>query len=307
MVGKMNTSASAAGWRVALEVPAPFVPVFAAALQPHCSAVSWFGENDGPWQVEGYATEPPDRGALTVAVALAAAASAIAAPEVRVEPLPPTDWAQNNLDDFAPVTIGRFRIHGSHDAGALPGGHVPLCIDAATAFGSGRHASTAGCLEAISLLARRSFSRPLDMGCGSGILAIAAAKLWRVPVAAVDNDPQAVAVTRQNARRNQVGALVSALCADSYNAPGVIARAPYDLIVCNILARPLRRMAKGLAHCLAPGGVAILSGFLAADANAVLASHQLHGLYLIRRITLDGWQTLIAGREQRNCAPRSGI
>lgn len=296
---------SAAGWRVALEVPAAAVSDFAAALQSHCAAVSWFGEDQGPWQIEGYAPEPPDRAALAVALALAATASNTETPEVRIEPLPPTDWVQANLDDFPALTIGRFFVHGSHDRaclsgsldGSLPGGHIGLRVDAATAFGSGRHASTAGCLEALGLLAHRPIVRPLDMGCGSGILAIAAARLWHVPVVAVDNDPEAVIVTRRNARQNRVGRLVSALCADSYAAPGIASRAPYDLIACNILARPLRRMARDLAQCLAPGGVAILSGFLAADANAVLAAHRLQGLRLMRRITIDGWQILMVGRQ----------
>jgi ribosomal protein L11 methyltransferase len=297
-------STATAGWRVALEVPAAAVDAFAAALQSHCAAISWFGEDQGPWQIEGYAPLPPDPAALAVALALAAAASDITPPQVKIEPLPPTNWAHANLDAFPPLTIGRFFVHGSHDSGVVPGGRIGLRVDAATAFGSGRHASTAGCLEALGLLAHRRISRPLDMGCGSGILAIAAARLWQSPVVAVDNDPEATIVTRRNAARNRVGRLVRALCADSYAAPGIAARAPYDLIVCNILARPLRRMARDLARCLAPGGVAVLSGFLAADAGAVLAAHRLQGLRLIRRITIDDWQTLIVGRQQNTCIRR---
>jgi ribosomal protein L11 methyltransferase len=289
-------SAPAAGWRVSLDVPASAVDVFAAALQPHCATVSWFGENEGPWQIEGYAPEPPDRAALAVALALAAAACGAAPPLPRIDPLPQKDWAKANLEDFPAMTVGRFFVRGSHDPSAVPAGLIGLCIDAATAFGSGRHASTAGCLEAIGLLAPRPVFRVLDMGCGSGILAIAMARLWRVPVVAADIDPEAVAVTRRNARRNAVGGLVRALCADDYVVPGIAARAPYDLIACNILARPLRRMAKDLARSLAPGGAAILSGFLETDANAVLAAHRFQGLRLVRRITIDGWQTLIVGR-----------
>ena len=266
-----------AGWRVTLDVPASAVDVFAAALQFHCAAVSCFEEEEGPWQIEGYAPEPPDRAALDVALAIAAAAYDIAPPLLRIDPLPCKDWVQANLEDFPAMTIGRFFVRGSHHTGAVPGGLIELCIDAATAFGSGRHASTAGCLEALGLLAPRPFFRPLDMGCGAGILAIAAAKLWRVPVMAADIDPEAVDVTRRNARQNRVGRLVTALCADSYAAPGIAGQAPYDLIACNILARPLRRMAKDLARCLAPGGAAVLSGFLEPDANAVLAAHRLQG------------------------------
>jgi ribosomal protein L11 methyltransferase len=286
-------SAPVAGWRISLDVPASAVDVFAAALQPHCAAVSWFGEDEGSWQVEGYAPEPPDRAALAVSLALAAAACGAAPPLPRVEPLAQEDWAKANLEDFPAMTIGRFFVRGSHDPSAVPGGLIGLCIDAATAFGSGRHASTAGCLEALGLLALRPVFRALDMGCGSGILALAMARLWRVPVMAADIDPEAVVVTRRNARRNGAGGLVRALCADSYAAPDIAARAPYDLIACNILARPLCRMARDLARSLAPGGAAILSGFLEADANAVLAAHRLQGLRLMRRITIDGWQTLI--------------
>lgn len=290
-------SAPAAGWTVTLEAPAATVEAFAAALQPHCAAVSWFGDEEGPWQIEGWSPCRPDRAALAVALAIAAAASGAAPPAVRIEPLPPTDWVAANRADFPPIAIGRFFIHGAHHRGADSGGRIALCLDAATAFGSGRHASTAGCLEALSILAPRAVARPLDMGCGSGVLAIAAAKLWRIPVLATDVDPEAARVTRRNARRNGVGRLVSALCADGYRAPGIAARAPYDLIACNILARPLRRMAKDLASVLAPGGAAVLSGFLARDANAVLAAHRLQGLSLIRRIAIDGWQTLILSRK----------
>ncbi len=142
----------------------------------------------------------------------------------------------------------------------------------------------------------RRFARPLDLGCGSGILAIAMAKRWRVPVLAADNDPQAVAVARDNARSNGVGSLVRALKSSGYAAPAILRGAPFDLVSANILARPLCRLSGGLACHLAPGGLAILAGLLADQEDMVLAAHRRRGFELVRRRRLDGWSILVVGR-----------
>ncbi len=222
----------------------------------------------------------PIDAALGIALALAAACHGARPPEARIEHLASRNWLAANLAQFPSFGIGRFFVYGSHITERVPIGRIGLLVDAGTAFGSGRHASTAGCLTALDDLSRRRFRRPLDMGCGSGILAIAIAKLWRAPVLAADADGEAVAVTRQNARLNGVGDRVRAIRADGYHAPGIRAARPFDLIVCNILARPIKRMAAGLARGLQPGGVAVLSGFLERDAGGVLFAHRASGLRL---------------------------
>jgi ribosomal protein L11 methyltransferase len=283
-------------WRVSIDVAAIAAPAFAAALEPFCETVSMFGEDEGAWRVEGLSRSEPDRAALGIALSLAAACHGTQPPEARIDLLDSRNWLAENLARFPSFGIGRFFIYGSHIAERVPVGRIGLLVDAGTAFGSGRHASTAGCLTALDDLSRRRFRRPLDMGCGSGILAIAMAKLWRAPVLAADADGEAVAVTRRNARLNGVGDRVRAIRADGYHAPDIRAGRPFDLIVCNILARPIKRMAAGLARGLEPGGVAVLSGFLERDAGGVLFAHQASGLRLSRRITIDGWQTLVLTR-----------
>jgi ribosomal protein L11 methyltransferase len=284
-------------WRTSIDVAAGAAPAFGAALEPFCETVSWFGEEEeGAWRVEGLSLNEPDRAALEIALALAAACHGVQRPEARIEHLASRDWLAENLARFPSFGIGRFFIYGSHITERVPVGRIGLLVDPGTAFGSGRHASTAGCLTALDDLSRRRFRRPLDMGCGSGILAIAMAKLWRAPVLAADADGEAVVVTRRNARLNGVGDLVRTARADGYHAPGIRAARPFDLIVCNILARPIRRMAAGLAGGLMPGGVAVLSGFLERDADGVLVAHRASGLRLVRRITIDGWRTLVLTR-----------
>jgi ribosomal protein L11 methyltransferase len=284
-------------WRVSIDVAAIAAPAFATALEPFCETVSMFGEEEeGAWRVEGLSPCEPDRSALGIALALAAACHGTQPPEARLEHLDSRNWLAENLARFPSFGIGRFFIYGSHITERAPIGRIGLLVDAGTAFGSGRHASTAGCLTALDDLSRRRFRRSLDMGCGSGILAIAMAKLWRASVLAADADGEAVVVTRQNARLNGVGDRVRAIRANGYHAPAIRAGRPFDLIVCNILARPIKRMAAGLARGLQPGGVAVLSGFLERDAAGVLFAHRASGLRLSRRITIDGWQTLVLTR-----------
>jgi ribosomal protein L11 methyltransferase len=246
--------------------------------------------------LEGIACAPLDRSALDLALAIAAAAAGVPPPEVTIEPLPARDWLAEHRERFAPFRIGPFLIQEPENGTPMPPGLISLRIEAATAFGSGRHGSTEGCLRALALLRGRRFRRPLDLGCGSGILAIAAAKLWRVAVLASDIDPRAVEVARANARLNGVAHLVRVVVADGYRSPAIAAGRPFDLLLCNILARPLKRMAGDLARHLAPAGIAVLAGLLAGDGNDVLAAHRAVGLRLLRKIDLQGWRTLVLER-----------
>jgi len=208
-------------------------------------------------------------------------------------PLPATDWVEKSLEGLEPISAGGVFVHGSHHEAPPPAGLVPVRIDAGAAFGTGHHASTAGCLEAIDReLKRRRPRRILDLGAGSGILAIAIARRLRGPVLAADVDPTAVAVARRNARANGVGNLVTVLAADGLAHPAITEGGPYDLIVANILAGPLRRLAPKLALATARGGAVILSGLLAHQAPGLIAICADHDLVLGHKALRDGWATL---------------
>jgi ribosomal protein L11 methyltransferase len=296
-------------WRVEITVLLPVVEAYEAALEPFVDAVSWFladpdaDERDEAslWRLEGFSRTPIDRTLVTDALDLTAAALGGKAPVAIIEQVTGTDWVSANMRSFTPILAGRFFVHGSHFTDPLPGGTIGLLIDAGTAFGSGEHATTFGCLTAIDhLLHRRRFRRPLDLGCGSGILAIAIAKATGNKVTAADIDPVSVKVAAENARRNGVGGRITTLVSDGYRSRGVARRRPYDLIVANILARPLVSMAKDLARHLAGDGICILSGLLARQERLVLSAHRAQGLSLLGRLTVNGWTTLVLARSPRN-------
>jgi ribosomal protein L11 methyltransferase len=209
------------------------------------------------------------------------------------ERLPERDWLAENRRDFPPQRIGRFFIHGSHWHGILPASAIAIEIDAATAFGTGEHPSTRGCLLALEDLARRHrFRRPLDIGTGSGILAIAAARRLHRRLIAGDIDPEAVRVARHHTRRNGLAGQVRIVRAAGYRSRA-LRPATYDLIFANILARPLALMARDLKRAIAPGGVAVLAGLLPRQEALVLTAHRAQGLRLERRVVIEGWSTLI--------------
>jgi ribosomal protein L11 methyltransferase len=213
--------------------------------------------------------------------------------------LPARDWVRENRESFPARRIGRYFIYGSHHRGAVPAGSVGLLIDAATAFGTGEHASTEGCLRALDCLARRGrCGCILDMGAGTGILAIAAAKTFGRDVLAVDIDPGSVRVAHENARRNGVARHVSTCWSPGYRTRRVRAGQPYDLVLANILARPLALMARDLRRALAPGGVAVLAGLIDWQEPYVLAAHRAQRLSLMRRIAVHAWRTLILRRAE---------
>ena len=237
-----------------------------------------------------YGTDAPDAAALAAAFGRA----------VEVEPVPEIDWAARLQQDFPPLRVGRFFIHGSHFKGTPPRGAIAIRIDAGAAFGTGSHETTRACLSALSRLPLKG-KRVLDMGSGSGILAIAAAKRGAKAVA-LDNDAQAVLVAEENVAANGVAAAVRVARSGGWR--GVAG--PFDVVVENILARPVIRMAPALARNLAPGGIAVLAGFLTRDAPRVLAAHRTQGLSLAGRIVDGEWTALLvrrrAGRRRRSRA-----
>jgi len=195
------------------------------------------------------------------------------------------------------VPAGRFTIHGSHDRARVAKNTIAIEIEAALAFGTGHHGTTRGCLLALDdLLKRRRPHRPLDIGTGTGVLAIAAARALHRRVLASDIDPVAIATARNNIRFNKAGAFVTGLVARGTTAQAMQARKPYDLVFANILMGPLVRLAAPMAKLLAPGATVILSGLLHSHANAALAAYRAQGLHLIRQIKLDEWTTLVLAK-----------
>jgi ribosomal protein L11 methyltransferase len=212
---------------------------------------------------------------------------------IRREIVPDADWVALSLQGLKPVRAGRFFVHGAHDRGKRRAGDLAIEIEAGLAFGTGHHGTTSGCLDMIWQVARRERPRnALDLGAGSAVLAIALAKMARIPVLATDIDPVATAVAKENVRLNHVGAYVEVKTAQGFHHPAFAARAPFDLIVANILARPLMRLAPEMARHVSQGGSLILSGILDRQRDAVIASYAGQKFRHVRTLEREGWVTL---------------
>ncbi|RUY99291.1 50S ribosomal protein L11 methyltransferase, partial [Mesorhizobium sp. M7A.F.Ca.CA.002.15.1.1] len=209
------------------------------------------------------------------------------------EPLPDIDWVAHSLEELKPVRAGRFFVHGAHDRRKRHSGELAIEIEAGLAFGTGHHGTTAGCLEMLERVVRREHPRnALDLGTGSAVLAIAVAKLAHIPVLATDIDPVAVRVAAANARLNHVKALVETATAPGFHHPIFGKRAPFDLIVANILARPLMRLAPQMAHHIALGGSIVLSGILERQRDAVISAYVGQNFRHVRTLHREGWVTI---------------
>lgn len=285
-------------WSVTLKTHPDYMMALSEALSEDALASSTYEITEGvEWAVEAIFAEPPNLPELSMRVAIMAAALEIAAPVLELAEVPHRDWLEHVYKGFPPIFAGRFFIYGSHVTETVPHGKIGLLVDAATAFGTGEHASTWGCLVALSRVSRYLKPREvLDMGCGTAILGMAAAKIWPVPVLATDVDPVAVQVSKQNIARNGLSARVKALVSDGYAHPRIRRDGPYDLILANILAPPLVAFSADLASVLAPGGRVILAGLLARQAPRVFAAHRRQGLHLVEKIIVGEWATLVLGR-----------
>ncbi len=295
----MTRTAAPDLWRIALTAEAETQAAYAAALEEICDSISAFESTPGgPWRVEGIATVEPDRAALAARLGAAAASAGRAVPQPEIEPMPQIDWLAENRRSFPPLRAGRYFIYGSHFRGEVPAGARAVTLDAGIAFGSGEHATTRGCLLALDRHGRSTpVRRALDVGCGSGILAIAMAKTWPLRAVASDIDRGSVGVAAENVRRNAVAARVETVF--SNGLARVRPRRGYDLVVANILAHPLCRLAGEICAAVRPGGTLVLSGLLAGQESEVRAAYRARGLVLVRRIAIDGWHTLILRRGQK--------
>ena len=278
-------------YKATLRVETDKVEALSAALEEGASSVLAFEDpGEKTWTIEAIYSETPSAELIE---ALAARAG-ISLRMLSISVLPEIDWVKKSLEDLPPIRAGRFFVAGAHDMHKAPGGALRLQIEAAQAFGTGSHPTTRGCLLALDALAkRRRVKTALDLGTGSGILSFALARLFARPVLGTDIDPVAVTTARENARINGLHTLTRFITADGLDHPAIAARKPYDLILANILAGPLKRLARPIAAALAPGGTVILSGLLASQEAYVRAAYRDQGLFLRSRILIDGWATLV--------------
>jgi len=259
-------------------------------LTPEPTGVGVFEVEDGSglWEVGGYFTQAPDETGLALLAAMFAAKPFV------VSELPETDWVAHVKRELAPVQAGRFFVYGSHDADQVPAGSVALLIEAAMAFGTGHHGTTLGCLRALDALAGAGFvgQRVADIGCGTAVLAMAAARIWPNPVLASDIDAQAVDVARANVMSNDLQGRVICVEAAGFDAPELNGAAPFDLVFANILKGPLIGLAPDMADSVTKGGYAILSGILNDQADEVIEVYARSGFNLVKRDVIVDWTTL---------------
>jgi ribosomal protein L11 methyltransferase len=277
-----------------------FACALAAALEgvgppPHAAAVTQFEEGAGGWRIEAYYDARPDARALADRL-LGAVGRAL--PPLELAEVPNLNWVAISQAALPPIRAGRFVVLGSHDIARVPHGPNAIVIDAGEAFGTAHHATTLGCLLAIDRLTRsRTFRRVLDLGCGSGVLAIAAARaLPRADVLASDADPQAVSIALANAAANGVGRRIAVACADGLAHPWLRQAIPFDLVIANILAAPLQTMASELGRTLRVGGSLVLSGLLNHEAPAVTAAYVAQDFEVGEHRRLSGWSVLTLRR-----------
>ncbi|MBL3571203.1 50S ribosomal protein L11 methyltransferase [Rhodovulum sp. BSW8] len=259
-------------------------------MDPEPIGVGVFEIEDGSglWELGAFFTEAPDEAGLAL-LAMVHGARPFTVSEV-----PETDWVAKVRRDLAPVQAGRFFLYGSHDADRVPEGPVPLLIEASMAFGTGHHGTTLGCLRAVDRLAEAGLApgAVADIGCGTAVLAMAAAHLWQVPILASDIDPVAVEVAEANVAANGLAGRIRCIEAAGFEHPELAAAAPYGLIFANILKAPLIALAPDIAAQLAPGGIAILSGLLNEQAEEVAAAYAASGLELEGAEQIGDWTTL---------------
>jgi ribosomal protein L11 methyltransferase len=268
------------------------VDLLTESFEEGTAAIAAFERPDGRWDISVHFADPPDQEAIRDLVALAAGDTA--AGSIVFDTVEAKDWVKASLEGLVPVPAGRFIVHGQHDRANIPPNKLNIEIEAALAFGTGHHGTTRGCLLLLDhVLRSKSPMRMLDLGSGTGVLAIAAAKATRKTILASDIDPVCAKVAKENARLNGVGNLVETICATGFAHPRFAQRAPFDLVLANILAKPLRAMATPMVAHLAPSAMLILSGLLLPHTTGVIADYRARGMILQRHLRIDGWSSLL--------------
>jgi ribosomal protein L11 methyltransferase len=256
------------------------------------AAIAAFEGPGGRWDITVHFAEAPDQVSIRELVGLAAGGEVVA--DIAFDIVEAKDWVKATLEELVPVRAGRFMVHGRHDRAKVPPNKLGIEIEAALAFGTGHHGTTRGCLLLLDhVLKAYRPRRVLDLGTGTGVLAIAAAKALHIKVLASDIDPLSVKVAHDNARLNGSGDLVETIHATGFSAPEFAQRGPFDLVLANILANPLRQMATPMAQHLASSALVILSGLLPHQAQGVIAAYCARGLVLKRQIRIEGWSSLL--------------
>ncbi len=256
------------------------------------AAIAAYERSDGRWDITVHFAEAPDQASIRELVAIAAGGEV--ARDITFDTVEARDWVKATLEQLVPVRAGRFIVHGHHDRLKVAPNKLGIEIEAALAFGTGHHGTTRGCLLLLdSVLKARRPARVLDLGTGTGVLAIAAAKALHGEVLASDIDPLSVRVARDNARLNGAANRVRAIHATGFSAPQFGQHGPFDLVLANILANPLRQMATPMARHLAPSALVILSGLLPYQASGVIAAYRARGLILLRHLRVEGWSSLL--------------
>ncbi|MBW0003764.1 MAG: 50S ribosomal protein L11 methyltransferase [Hyphomicrobiales bacterium] len=264
----------------------------AEVFDPENSAIAAFEQKDASWLVEIYFAEELNKKAVMDLVALVAGKAAARA--LRFDALAAKDWVASSLEGLKPIRAGRFLVHGAHDRHALLINDIGVEIEASLAFGTGHHGTTRGCLLALDSIIKPGHpARVLDVGTGTGVLAIAAAKALRSKIVAGDIDPIAIEVARENARRNGVASRLRFYCAPGLRHPLAAQLASFDLILANILANPLARLSHALASALSSQGKLVVSGLLESHVALALSAFGRQGLHLERRYLIEGWATLV--------------
>jgi ribosomal protein L11 methyltransferase len=259
------------------------------------AAIAAFESPEGRWDVTVHFADPPDEASIRELVSLASDDTVAAS--IVFDSIEAKDWVKESLKGLVPVRAGRFIVHGQHDRDQVRPNQLGIEIEAALAFGTGHHGTTRGCLIYLDYVLRaKAPKRMLDLGTGTGVLAIAAAKATKRRVLATDIDPMSVKVARENMRLNGVGNLVDTVCATGFSSPAFGDRAPFDLILANILANPLRAMSTDMSRHLTRNGMVILSGLLPHQAMSVIAAYRARGLLLRKHQIVEGWSSLLMQR-----------
>ena len=264
-------------------------------FSPAPDAISLFEVNEekGEWGVAAYFSGTPDADAISSHLA----AYGLADTCWEIAPLPSENWVEKSLEGLKPVFGGRYKLFGSHDADVMPANISNIEMDAGQAFGTGHHGTTRGCLMLLDEIFRLYHpKRVFDLGTGTGVLAIAAAKTLRQPVLASDIDPISVMVTNENAHKNGVFGYLHTVEAVGFDHPQILRAAPFDLIIANILAGPLKAMSGAMRRHTVPGSLVLLSGIMERQAASVIATYRSQGFRLERRMILEGWATLLLSR-----------